>query len=240
MKYAIVTGGTKGIGKQITKELLARNYFVFITFGNDEVEAKRAALDFGMVSDHFEIFRADQRNPEKIKLFIDSIHETKCELDVVVLNAGITHRGGFLSTEEKEWEDVFRANVHSSFLMVKGLYDQMVVSGSIVFIGSLMGLYPHSMSLPYGVSKAAVEALAKNLVKELSPKKIRVNTLVPGFVDTDWQNQKPQEIRKNIEDKIAIGRFAHTTEIAHACMFLIESGYMNGATLVVDGGYCYK
>jgi 3-oxoacyl-[acyl-carrier protein] reductase len=112
--------------------------------------------------------------------------------------------------------------------------------GSVTFTGSLMGIEPHSVSLAYGVSKSAVHALVKNLVKFLLPYDIRVNAVAPGFVDTDWQKTKPVEIRKSIESKIAVGRFCAPEEIAEVFLMLIENHYFNGEIVVVDGGYLYK
>ncbi len=103
-----------------------------------------------------------------------------------------------------------------------------------------MGVHPHAVSLSYGVSKAAVHALTKNLVKSLAPVGIRVNAVAPGFVDTDWQKGKPAEIRQSIESKIALGRFCTPEEIADVYKMVIENQYLNGEIITVDGGYSYK
>ena len=103
-----------------------------------------------------------------------------------------------------------------------------------------MGIEPHATSLSYGVTKSAVHALTKNLVKFLTPYGVRVNAVAPGFVDTDWQKNKPVEIRRNIEAKVAMGRFCHPDEVAEIYRMLIENNYMNGSVVVVDGGYAYR
>jgi 3-oxoacyl-[acyl-carrier protein] reductase len=90
------------------------------------------------------------------------------------------------------------------------------------------------------VTKSAVHALTKNLVKFLTPYHIRVNAIAPGFVDTEWQKNKPQEIRRNIENKLASGRFCLPEELADVYKLLIENQYINGEIIVVDGGYSYK
>jgi len=96
------------------------------------------------------------------------------------------------------------------------------------------------MSLAYGVTKAAVHALTQNLVKFLAPYNIRVNAVAPGFVDTEWQKNKPLEIRQSIESKIAMGRFCTPEEVAGIYKMLIENTYINGSIIVADGGYSYK
>ena len=104
----------------------------------------------------------------------------------------------------------------------------------------ISGEEPHSVSLVYGVTKSAVHALVKNLVKFLVPYEVRVNAVAPGFVDTEWQKTKPAEIRQNIERKVSLGRFCEPSELAEVYKMLIENSYLNGEVIVVDGGYSYK
>lgn len=98
-------------------------------------------------------------------------------------------------------------------------------------------MVPHAISIPYGVSKSSLGMLAKYLVKVFADRKITVNVLAPGFVETPWQMHKEQEHRQRIEDKIAVGRFATVKEISSTCLHLIDNGYINGQVIVVDGGY---
>ena len=121
------------------------------------------------------------------------------------------------------------------FMIVKELSAHINDGGNILFIASAMGIHPHATSLPYGVSKAATISLAQNLVKELP--KVRTNCVCPGFVDTDWQLEKPDWLREKISSKIALKRFAKPAEIADMCLSIIENTYMNGAVVTVDGGY---
>jgi 3-oxoacyl-[acyl-carrier protein] reductase len=103
-----------------------------------------------------------------------------------------------------------------------------------------MGIEPHASSLSYGVTKSAVHALTQNLVKFMVPYQLRVNAIAPGFVDTDWQKNKPEDVRRNIENKIALGRFCMPEEIAEVYQMLIENKYFNGEIITFDGGYSYK
>jgi len=130
-------------------------------------------------------------------------------------------------------------NVNIPFILLQYLSPIIATQGSIVFIGSDMGIYPHAVSAAYSVSKAAVHMLAKSLVKEFAERQIRVNALAPGFIDTEWQKEKPEWLRDNIESKTALKRFGTPAEVADACLSLIENSYINGAILQVDGGYCF-
>lgn len=131
-------------------------------------------------------------------------------------------------------------NLNAPFYIIKLLKEKIKYSGNIIFIGSILGIYSHAMSIPYAVSKAGLHMLAKSLIKEFCEEKIRVNVIAPGFVDTPWQKAKPQEQRKRIEDKTALKRFAKVEEISNAVQFVVNNGFVNGAILSLDGGYCYK
>jgi 3-oxoacyl-[acyl-carrier protein] reductase len=109
-----------------------------------------------------------------------------------------------------------------------------------VFTGSQMAIHPHAMSLAYGVSKASVHALVKNLVKFFVSKHIRVNAVAPGFVETNWHLHKPETVRNSINSKIAVGRFCAPEEIADVYMLLLNNTYMNGEIVECDGGYNFK
>ena len=109
-----------------------------------------------------------------------------------------------------------------------------------MFTGSLMGIQPHSVSLAYGVTKSAVHALVKNMVKFLVPYELRVNAVAPGFCRYGMAENKACEIRRNIENKVSLGRFCDPDELAEVYKMLIENSYFNGEVVVVDGGYSYK
>ena len=136
----------------------------------------------------------------------------------------------------REWVIQATSNVY----LIRDLFDVIPHGSRIVFTGSLMGILPHSVSLSYGVTKAAVLALAKNLVKFFEDTETTVNAIAPGFVETEWQKNKPQEIRNNIYNKTAIKRFADPKEIADAVRFCINNAFVNGSIIEVSGGYCFK
>lgn len=240
MKYAIVTGGTRGIGKQISVNLLKKGYFVFITYPFMETSVSEGEKDLKQYGDDFLLCRMDQSDAIQIKQFTEFIISKKINIDCIIANAGTTLKKSMEDITDKEWEDVFRVNFHSNFYILRDLNNILSKGASIIFIGSAMAIYPHGLSLAYGVSKAALHALAKNLVKEYADRKIRINVVAPGFVETEWQINKPIEIKNNIINKTAIHRFASVEEISSACMFLIDNDFMNGEILEINGGYSYK
>ncbi|MDR3268005.1 MAG: SDR family oxidoreductase [Tannerella sp.] len=240
-KYALITGGTKGIGKSVASCLAKSGYDLLLTYGSDRVEAAVTA-DAIRQQNHVEVsvIQADISDRQSIDAIAQYLTNHSLTVDAVVLNAGLTYRESFERMTLEEWERIFFANVHFPVFLLQQIAGRIRPEGSVVFTGSLMGIEPHAASLAYGVTKAAVHALTKNLVKFLSPYRIRVNAVAPGFVDTGWQKDKPKEIRRNIEKKLALGRFCDPDEIAEVYKMLIENSYFEGEIVVVDGGYSYK
>lgn len=238
MKNAIVTGGTKGIGLAIAKMLLHENYAVTVTYAHDSSAVAVCEDELRKISDSFDIIQADQSDKLSMNSFVEKMRQ-KSHIDCIILNAGTTFRAG-LQTSDEDWERVMQVNVNSSMYLIRDLYDIIPPNSRIVFISSMMGILPHSVSISYGVSKAAEIALAKNLVKEFAGTGTTINVITPGFVDTDWQKSKPQEIRDSICAKTALGRFALPEEIAEAARFCVKNEFVNGSVIEIHGGYNYK
>lgn len=239
MKTAIVTGATKGIGLAIARRLLGMGYHVVGTYANDEMAAKRCTEELSSIAPHFEIIKADQSDKESMRGFTLQMLQ-KPSIDCIVCNAGATLRCSLTEICDEEWERIMQINLNSSLYLIRDLYSKIPHNSRIVFIGSLMGVYPHGTSLAYGVSKASVHALALNLVKCFEGTNTTVNAIAPGFVETEWQASKPQQIRDNIYAKSAIKRFATTDEVADAVEFCLNNGFVNGSVIEVSGGYCFK
>ena len=231
MKTAIVTGGTSGIGLGVAKMLLAKGYKVYATYVGSDFEEK---------IENYEPIKVDQSNREELYAFINHIKIECKNIDCIVCNAGLSIRKSFTETTDKDWDTMMEVAVNSHYILIRELYSIIPNDSRIIFTGSQMGLMPHSMVLSYGVTKAAVHALAKNLVKEFESTGTTINAIVPGFVETPWQKDKPEEIKQNIYKKTAIHRFATVDEVVDAYRFCIENPFVNGSLIEVNGGYCYK
>jgi len=240
-KYVLITGGTKGIGKAVAFCLAASGYDLLLTYSSDFQVAEETRKELlGKFDVDVRILKADITNFKSISIIEDYLEEQSLVLFSVVFNAGLTCRDSFEQLSFTAWEEVFFANVHFPVFLMQRIVSKMRKGGCVVFTGSLMGIEPHSVSLAYGVSKSAVHALVKNMVKFFVPYDLRVNAVAPGFVDTEWQLNKPEEIRRNIERKVSLGRFCHPDELAEVYKMLIENNYFNGEIVVCDGGYSYK
>lgn len=241
-KFAVVTGSTKGIGLAVAKDFLARGCRVVLNYAHDDDEAGqvRGLLSNQYSSEDFVVIKADLSTYEGLELFVKEVTRFAETINFLVLNAAITDRTVFGGVERLAWQKVFDANLNVPFFLVQALSERIARQGRIIFIGAVMGMFPHAMSLSYGVSKAAVHFLAQCLVKEFAAKQVTANVVAPGFVDTPWQKDKAPEHRRRIEDKIAVGRFALPEEVSRAVLSIVDNGYINGAVISVDGGYSYK
>jgi 3-oxoacyl-[acyl-carrier protein] reductase len=239
MKYAFVSGSTKGIGKAIGIKLLKEGYFVLFNYSNSEEasSALRKELEIEY-QDRFEILKADLSELQRVKEIGNQIGEILPQLDLLVFNTGLTDRSIYGEIEIDNWMKVFNANLNVPFFLMQELKDTMGSGSNIVFIGSMLGNIPHSVSLAYGVSKSAIHSLVQNMVKFLSKDQIRINAIAPGFVDTDWQKDKPDWLRDKIKGKIALNRFAEENEIAELCWHISNNQYLTGQVIQMDGGYC--
>ena len=231
MKTAIVTGGTSGIGLGVAKMLLSKGYKVYATY---------VGADFTETIENFEPVKVNQCCREELYSFITRVKEECKTIDCIVCNAGMSIRKSFTETTDNDWDMQMEVAVNSHYILVRELYGLIPNGSRIIFTGSQMGLMPHAMILSYGVTKAAVHALAKNLVKEFEGTGTTVNAIVPGFVETPWQKEKPEEIKQNIYRKTAIHRFATVDEVVDAYRFCIENSFVNGSLIEVNGGYSYK
>ncbi|MBP3228652.1 MAG: SDR family oxidoreductase [Bacteroidaceae bacterium] len=231
MKHAIVTGGTSGMGLGVAKMLLEKGYKVYATY---------VGPNFGERIEGFEAIKTDQTRREEVYRLIDYVKSQTDTVDCIVCNAGLSVRKAFTETTDADWDAQMEVAVTSHYILIRELFPLIPPGSRILFTGSQMGLHPHATVLAYGVTKAAVHAMVKNLVKEFEGTGTTVNAVVPGFVDTPWQTAKPEAVKQNIYRKTAIHRFASVDEIVGAFRFCLDNPFVNGSLIEVNGGYCYK
>jgi len=236
-RYALVTSSTSGIGKAIGKMLLAYGYYVFFNYSKNEENRNNFEDEISDFAGHYFIIKADLSKYDSVDILFSEITKVTDELDCIILNTAITNRKTFKDINPDEWNAVMDTNLNIPFFIVQKFSGMIKYGGRVIFIGALMGMLPHAISIPYAVSKAGLHMLSKSLVKTFKDRIITVNVIAPGFIDTDWQLEKSPEQRKRIENKIALRRFGHVEEVSKICMGIIENQYINGSIISIDGGY---
>lgn len=237
---AIVTGASKGIGRAVALMLASRGYDVIGTFHTDNDAAQETISMAKTLSGDIHMHAVDQANRTEWHRFIDHYISIYAPPQCIVCNAGCTIRKPMDQSQDCDWDHMMEVMLNSHYILIRRMATLMPINSRIIFTGSQMAISPHATVLAYGVAKAAVHALAKNLVKEFAEKQTTVNVVAPGFVETEWQKDKPAEIRQRIAQKTAIHRFASIGEIISAYEYCLDNAFVNGAVLEVNGGYDYR
>lgn len=236
----IVTGAGVGIGYEICRTLLEDGCHVILNDISAEV-TEQAISSLGGKKGHCVGQAGDASNIQVIQQFIAKAVDTFGYLSAVVANAGITVYGDFLQYKQEDLQQILQTNIMGSFFLAQAAAKQFISQqsgGSILLMSSVTGHQAHRNLVAYGMTKAALEMLAKGLVIELSPYAITVNTIAPGATLTERTTQFP-DYEKIWSGITPLGRPAYTADIAAAAKFLIskEARHITGQTLIIDGGW---
>ncbi|MBP3841299.1 MAG: SDR family oxidoreductase [Bacilli bacterium] len=237
-KNVLVTGSSRGIGKSIAIEFAKNGYDVIINYNLNEIEAKKALEEVSKYNDNSIIVKCDISNEDEVKEMSQIINEKYGKLDSLINNAAVANDSIFLDKSKEDFMNVYETNLIGPFLCTKYLSSLMNDNSSIVNISSTNGIdtyYPYSAD--YDASKAALISLSNNIAVELAP--IRVNTVCPGWVNTDMNKELDLDYVKSEEEKILLKRFAEPEEIAKTVLFLCSdnASYINKSIIRVDGGF---
>jgi glucose 1-dehydrogenase len=239
-QVAIVTGAGQGIGYEICLRLAEQGASVLLN-DVDESLANQAAATINKQYNNCIALAGDASEPQFIQQMVDTAVNHFGKLTIAIANAGITLFGEFLDYKPASLYQVLHTNLGGSFFLAQAAARQMKKQGnggSILLMSSVTGHQAHKNLAAYGMTKAALEMLAKNLVIELSPYKITVNAIAPGATITE-RTVSDAEYVKTWSDITPMGRPATTTDIAHAALFLVseQAKHITGQSLVIDGGW---
>jgi 3-oxoacyl-[acyl-carrier protein] reductase len=239
MKTALITGGTKGIGKAVAREFLQQGYEVIINYYHDEQTALATQDEFNTEGFCPVLMRADVSDENQVKEMFKEVFRIYDKLDVLVNNAGISKIQVIQDTTLADWEDVFGVNTRGVFLCSKEVVDSMIIAGGgcIINMASIWGEVGASCEVAYSASKGAVIAFTKALAKELAPSFVRVNCVSPGVIDTEMNSHLSDVEMEELIADIPIGRLGTGEDVAKACVYLAESSYVTGEVLSVGGGF---
>lgn len=239
MKTVIVTGGSRGIGAAIVKELAWCGYNVVLDYNKSENAAKKIKEELKEKNINIEIFKADVSKRKEVKELIKFTLEKYKNIDVLINNAGIDQIKTFRDITDEDWNNMMQINLNSVFYCSQEVLENMIYNkcGCIINISSIWGQVGASCEVHYSASKAAVDGFTKALAKELGPSNIRVNSISPGFIDTDMNKELKEEDLIEIKKEIPLGRIAKPEEIAKSVKWLIEDNYVTGQIISINGGW---
>ncbi len=238
-KKAIVTGGSRGIGKEIVMRFLregARVTFIDMNASESLGEMEEAARASG---GSVAFKKADVSKAEEIQPVIEGIVAEMGGVDVLVNNAGITRDGLIFRMSVENWEKVLTINLTSAFLICQVVARHMIKqrSGSIINMASIVGLGGNAAQANYSASKAGLIGLTRSLAKEVGGRGVRVNAVAPGYIDTDMTRALPEQVRQAFLTQVALNRPGTPEDVANAVLFLASdlASYVSGDVLRVDG-----
>lgn len=236
MKTALVTGGSRGIGKAIVEELCNNGYTVAFTYKNSESEAKSLAESTGALA-----IKADSADEAEVVAAVRQAYSHLGKIDCLVNNAGISSFSLFTDITLDEWNRIFSVNVTGAFLYSREVSRYMISEkyGRIINISSIWGLVGSSCEVHYSASKAALIGMTKALAKELGPSGITVNAIAPGLIDTEMNSSLGKETVSELIDETPLMRIGLPSDVAKAVVYLAScsSDFVTGQVLNISGGF---
>lgn len=239
-KVALVTGGSRGIGRAICLELARRGAAVAVNFAGNEAAAQETAEACRALGAQAEIFRADVADPAACEELVKAVKERFGRVDILVNNAGITRDGLLMTAKAEDFDQVLDTNLRGAYFCMKAASKLMMRQryGRIVNLSSVVGLRGNAGQTGYAASKAGILGLTKAAAKELAARNITVNAVAPGFIDTDMTSVLPEKAKEAMLTTIPMGRPGAPEDVARAVAFFAEesAAYLTGQVLCVDGG----
>jgi 3-oxoacyl-[acyl-carrier protein] reductase len=240
-KVAIVTGGSRGIGRAIVHSLAGQGVFVHFLYRNDEAAAQAVVTEVTQAGGQSRAWQVDVTDPRACEAVVERIADESERIDILVNNAGIVRDNLLAAMEDEEISAVLQTNLVSVFNMTRPVIPFMMSkrSGQIINLSSVAGGKGGRGQANYAASKGGVDALTRALAVELAPRKIRVNAVAPGVIETQMSQAVRDLADDEVKSRILLKRYGQPEEIAQAVLFFASdlSSYITGQVLYVDGGF---
>ncbi|WP_053362128.1 3-oxoacyl-[acyl-carrier-protein] reductase [Bacillus sp. FJAT-27251] len=239
-KVALVTGASRGIGREVALELAREGANVAVNYAGSEAKAAAVAEEIRSLGREAIVIQADVSDADSVEGMVKQTIEAFGRIDILVNNAGITKDNLLMRMKESDWDEVININLKGVFLCTKAVTRQMMKqrSGRIINMSSIVGVSGNAGQANYVAAKSGVIGLTKTTAKELASRGITVNAVAPGFITTDMTDKLNEETKNEMLKQIPLARLGEPIDIARTVVFLAseDSRYMTGQTLHVDGG----
>lgn len=239
-KVAIITGGSRGIGRAIALEMARSGANIVITYSKDEEGAMNLVEEVKSIGSDVLVLKKDGSNYENCEDIISETIKHYGRLDILVNNAGISTVGLFMDSTKEDIDNMIKNNLLSMMYLSKIALPHLVnTKGKILNISSIWGEVGASCEVLYSVTKGGINLLTKALAKEMALSGVRVNAIAPGVIDTKMNSFLSLDERKDLEEEIPMGRFGDPQEVAKTAVFLCseDSSYITGQIIKVDGAF---
>ena len=239
-RVALVTGGSRGIGRAICVELARNGARVAVNYAGSSQAAQETAELCRALGVEAEPFQADVSDPAACEALVSAVKERFGQIDILVNNAGVARDGLLMTAKEADFDQTMDTNLKGTYFCMKAVSRLMLRQkyGRIVSLSSVVGLRGNPGQTAYAASKAGILGLTKAAAKELAAKGVTVNAIAPGFIETDMTAALPEKAREAMLATIPAGRPGQAEEVARAAAFLASegAGYITGQVLCIDGG----
>lgn len=242
-KVALVTGGSRGIGKAIALKFASEGADVVFTYLSNKAAAEQTEQELGQFGHRVKAYASDASSFESAHELVKQVIEDFSRIDILVNNAGITRDTLLMRMTERQWDEVLNGNLKSAFNFTHAVVPLMARqrAGSIISLSSVVGIAGNAGQANYAASKAGIIALSTSVAKEMGSRNVRCNCIAPGFIDTDMTSSLPEELRKEWAKTIPLRRCGTPEEVANVALFLASdlSSYVTGQVIHCCGGMSY-
>lgn len=238
-KVIVVTGASRGIGREIAKELAIKGYNIVANYNKSEKQIKELQEELRKENKNLDIYKADVSKRIEAKNLIEFTIKKYGKIDILINNAGISQIKEFTQITDEDWNNLLNTNLNSVFYTSQEACKNMIhnKNGCIINISSIWGQIGASCEVHYSVSKAGIDAMTKSLAKELGPSNIRVNSIAPGIINTEMNNHLSEEELNNLKDEIPLEKIGRTKDIERCVEWLIDDEYTTGQIISINGGW---
>ena len=238
-KVAIITGASRGIGREIAKTLARKGIKIIANYNKSEKESKELKEELQREGYEIEIFKADVSKKEQCEELVKYTLEKYKKIDILINNAGIDKYQLITEVTQEDWNEIINTNLYSAFCMCQEVLPNMIhnKNGCIINISSMWGIVGASTEVVYSISKAGLDGLTKALAKEVGPSNIRVNSIAPGYIETDMNKDYSEKEKLEIIENIPLEKLGKTEDIAKCVNWLIEDNYTTGQIISINGGW---